>query len=152
MAESHGTVYPFAGEEVGHGGAHDVAAANHHAVLALGLDVVAFEQGADAHGGGGEVGFFAQHHASDVHGGESVNILIGVDGVDDALFVDVLGEWELDDEAVDFGVVVEEVDGFQQGFLGSASCMGFPMSFPATIFSMTNIHPAFEVKAMSRYF
>ena len=118
VADGHGAVEPFARKEVGDGGADDVAAAEHYAVLARGFDTVAFEQGADAHGGGGDEGLFTQDHAAYVDGCEPVNVLVGRDGVDDVLLVDMLGQGKLDDEAVDFGVGVEKVDGAEQLLLG----------------------------------
>ena len=41
---------------------------------------------------------------------EPVDILIGIDGADNALFVDMFRQGELDNESVDVGVAVELVD------------------------------------------
>ena len=60
----------------------------------------------------------AQHHATDIDGCEAIDVLVGRDGVDDLLLVDVLGEGELDDEAVNLLVVVEEMDGLEELLLG----------------------------------
>ena len=118
MAEGHGAVEGLAGHEVGGGSADDVAAANDDTMLALGFDIVALEEGADALGSGGDESFLAEDHASDVYRGEAVNILVGRDGVDDLLLVDMLGQRELDDETVNLVVVVEEVDDLEQfGFV-----------------------------------
>ena len=118
VADGYGAVEPFAREQVGGRGAHYVGAADDHAVFAGGLDVVALEEGADSHGGGGDEALFAEDHASDVDRCEAVHVLVGRDGVNDLLLVDVLGQRELDDEAVDVWVVVEEVDGFEELLFG----------------------------------
>ena len=120
VAEGYGAVEPFAGEEVCDGCADDVAAADDHAVFTGGFNSVAFEEGADAHGGGGDEGVFAKNHAADVDGGEAVDIFVGGDGVDDVLLVDVFGKGQLDYESVNFWVIVEELDGFEKLLLGGA--------------------------------
>ena len=50
---------------------------------------------------------------------DAVNVLAVVDGVDDLLLVDVLGQGQLHDKAVNVGVLVQTADAVQQLFLGS---------------------------------
>ena len=45
---------------------------------------------------------------------ESVNVLVGVDGVDHRGLVDVLGERELDQDAVDLGIAIQLANQGQQ--------------------------------------
>ena len=118
MAQSDGAVETLTAEQVGHGCSDDIRAAEDDTVLASGLNTIAFEQCADAHGGGGEETLLAEDHAADVDGGKAVDILVGRDGVDNLLLVDMLGQGQLHDEAVDVGVVVEERYRLQQLCLG----------------------------------
>ena len=118
VAHGDGAVETLTAQQVGGGRTHNVRAANHHAVLAGGLDAIALQQRADAHRRGGHKALLAQHHAADVDGRETIHILVGRDGVDDLLLVDMLRQGELHDETVDVGVVVEEFNGLQKLGLG----------------------------------
>lgn len=82
------------------------------------LDIIMAEEGADAHRGGREEAVLSKHHTAHIDGCEAVDILVGRDGIDDVLLVDMVGHRQLDDEAVDLVVVVEEVDSFEELRLG----------------------------------
>ena len=96
--------------ELHHRFAHDVAAPHYDALPAGGGDAVAPEEGEDAQWGGADEAGETDGEAANVDGVESVNVLAVVDGLDDFLAVDVAGEGQLDDEAVDASIVVELVD------------------------------------------
>ena len=49
---------------------------------------------------------------------ESIDVFLRVDGLGDALFVDVLRQWQLHDESIDIGVFIQIFDTFQDLFLG----------------------------------
>ena len=122
VADSHGAVTRFGlgREQIGNRTAHYVAAAEHDAVLAPGLDAVFLKQGYDAVGSGAYECVESEAETADVLGVESVDILGRADGHNDLLFVDMLGKRKLDDEAVDAVVVVQSFDLGKQFFLGGA--------------------------------
>ena len=62
----------------------------------------------------------AKLHATCVDAGEAVHILLRLDGVDDLVLVNVFGQGQLDDVAVNLGIVVEEFDHVEHLFLGGA--------------------------------
>jgi hypothetical protein len=93
--------------ELGHGFADDVAAPEDDALFAGGGDVIALQEGEDAFWRGGDIAWQSDCHAPHVDGMEAIDIFAVVDGFDDFLFGDVLGQGELHDETVDVGVVVE---------------------------------------------
>lgn len=96
--------------ELHHGFAHDVAAPYYDALPAGGGDAVAPEEGEDAQWGGTDEAGQADGEATNVDGVEAIDVLAMIDGLDDFLAVDVAGEGQLDDEAVDASIVVELVD------------------------------------------
>ena len=55
--------------------------------------------------------------AADVLGMESIDILLDADGVEDAALVDVLGEGQLHEDAMDLGVVVVSLDDLLEGYV-----------------------------------
>ena len=91
----------------GHGLAYDVAPSDDHHVLPSRLDARPHQHLLDAGGRGGEEVGVAYEHPADVPGMEAVDVLRRVDGVDDGLLVDVVGQWELHQEPVDRRVRVE---------------------------------------------
>ena len=97
-----------------HGAAYDVRASEHHALLSARLDVVAAQQLKDAFRCGTDETGQADGHASDVYRMESVYVLAVVDGLDDPLFADVPGQWELHDETVHLLVLVQRIDACQE--------------------------------------
>ena len=104
--------------ELGHGLADDVAAAEDDDFLATGGDMVALQEGEDAEGGGADEGWQADGHAAYVDGVEAVDVLAVVYGFGHLLLADVWWQRELDDEAVDGGVVVEATDDGKELLLG----------------------------------
>lgn len=122
VAHGHGAVawVVFLKEHLCHGLAHDVASAEHHAVLAAGFDAVALEQRENALRCGGAEAGQTYRHAAHVDGVEAVHIFPVVDGLNHFLLVDVARERKLHDEAVDIGVGVELCDSLQQLLLAHA--------------------------------
>mmetsp|Transcript_15525 Transcript_15525/g.33698 ORF Transcript_15525/g.33698 Transcript_15525/m.33698 type:complete len:222 (-) Transcript_15525:405-1070(-) len=106
-------------EQQGRWQAHDVGAAHHHGPLAGNGDLVALQQLNAALGcAGHEQGVAPPHgQAADVLGVEAVHILLDADGVQDGLLVDVLGQRQLDQDAVDLGVSVVPLDHLQHVLL-----------------------------------
>ena len=93
MANGHGGIagVGLLHHEGSHRLAHDVAAAQDDAFLARGLYVVALEQLQYAVGCGRHEAGEPDGEAAYVDGVEAVYILAVVDGLDDALLVDVAG-------------------------------------------------------------
>ena len=117
VADRHGCV--AAQEKHGNRDAHDVAATNHHSVLSSNLHVVAVEQlDAALWCAGYEERITTLHGKfADVQGVEAVHVLLDGNGVQDALFVDVLGERKLHEDSVDIRIRVQFHDRLQQVFL-----------------------------------
>lgn len=113
-------VLAVARKEGGRGRACYIAASYNDAMLAVGVDVIAFEHGAYAHDVWRKVGFLAKGHQPGVVRGESVDIFLGGDGMQYFLFVEVLGKRQLYDESVDRVVVVQAVDNAQQLVFGGS--------------------------------
>lgn len=106
-------------EERCDGFAYEHAAAEDYRFCSFGVDFRAFEEFDAAEGGAGdEAGGVFQDELGDVLGVESIDVLFWVKGEDDCFFADVLGERELNENAVDCGVCVEIRDYFEEFFLG----------------------------------
>ena len=119
MADGHRGVAMFLLEhELGHGLAHDVAAAQYHALLARSGDIVALQQGDDAQRSCRDETGQTQRHATGIHRVYAVNVLSVVDSVDDMLLIDVLGQRQLHDEAIHVIILIQFLDAIQQLLLG----------------------------------
>ena len=75
VADGDRGVGVFLGQHHGQGLAHDVAAAQHHAVLAFCLDARATHQFHGAHRGGGRIAVFAQQQVAHIGWMETVHVL-----------------------------------------------------------------------------
>ena len=120
MADGDGGVAHgrFLDQQVGDGLADDVAAADDDDLGAVELDAAADQELEDAVGRAGQIGLLPDDHAADIDGMEAIDILGRIDGQQDFVFVDMLGQRELHEDAVDAGVFVEAVDQGQQFGLG----------------------------------
>ena len=107
----------FAQHEKPHGPADDVAAADHNAFFAVKGYAVFAEHLHDACGRTGPKHGLARYHSADIQGVERVDILQGAYGVDYRALVDVPGQGELNEDAVDGAVAVELIDERQKLFL-----------------------------------
>ena len=109
MADGDGGVSPrcLLEQYIGDRLAHDVAPADNDHLGALNLGAGTDKQLLDASRGAGHIVRLAYHQLAHVHRVEAVNILLGVDGVEDFLLVEVLGQRQLDQDAVNLGVLIE---------------------------------------------
>mmetsp|Transcript_68604 Transcript_68604/g.174177 ORF Transcript_68604/g.174177 Transcript_68604/m.174177 type:complete len:386 (+) Transcript_68604:647-1804(+) len=100
-------------QELRHRHAHDVGSADDHGVLASDLDAGALDE-LDAPGrraGHGQRRVAAlQAEVADVHGRETVGVLLHLDGLQYRGLVDVLRERQLHEDGMHLGVVVELLD------------------------------------------
>ena len=83
-------------------------------MLTIGADVVPPQQLADAEGGGGDKARQSDGEFADVGRVEAVHVLFGVNRLDHLLCVDMLRQWQLDDEAVEVVVRIELSDFLEQ--------------------------------------
>ena len=83
-------------------------------MLAIGADVVPPQQLADAEGGGGDKARQSDGELADVGRVEAVHVLPRVDRLDHLLRINVLGQRQLDDEAVEVVVRIELSDLLEQ--------------------------------------
>ena len=122
MADGDGAV--LVEQQHGHGLAHNVAAADDHAALALHGDVIGLQQLHDAGGGAGQEVVVPHHDFAYVVGVEGVHVLLGVDGLHHGALVQALGQGGLHQNAVDVLLVVEGVHQSQQFLLGGGGGQG----------------------------
>ncbi len=97
-------------EEQSHGFSDDVAAAEDDSVGAFDLDFIAAQ---NFHAAGGSASYEAgasADEAAEIDGMETVNVLGGIDGFQDALGVHLWREGKLDENAVDVVVAIEVFD------------------------------------------
>ena len=109
----------FLDKELRHRFANDVGTADDDSIKAFEAwhDRLGEDDGTG--GGAGDEAAFADRQASDVHGMEAVDILVGVDGLDDLEAVDVLGERHLDQDAVNGRIAIKFADeGEERCFAG----------------------------------
>src|SRR5690606_8351563 len=92
----------------------DVRAAKDDGVLAGDLDLTALQELHDSCRRGRHEGRVADQHTTHIFGMESIYILRWIDGVDDLFLVDVIGEGELDEDAVHRVVGVQALDDGKQ--------------------------------------
>lgn len=93
--------------EIGDGFADDIGAADDDNFGTLGFDSTANDEFLDACGRAGRKfdSVATDEEAPGVDGVKAVDVFVGIDRVEHLIFVDVLGEWELDENAV-YGVVL----------------------------------------------
>lgn len=109
----------FAHHEEGGGFADDLAAPEDDDVFTFGLDAAAGDEFDDAGGGAGdETGIVFLAEFADVEGVEAIDVFVGGHAVEGFGFVEVFGKGGLHEDAADFGVGVEGVDAFKEGFAG----------------------------------
>ena len=70
---------------------------------------------------------------------ESIDILAIVDSFNDLLFVDVARQWQLHDESVYVGIMVEFVDTSQQLFFGDIILISDECRLEATLLTSQNL-------------
>ena len=100
--------------EYAHGQAHNLAAANNHAVLARRLDTAPADQLHDAVGRGGQVAVPTLDHAADIDRMEAIHVLFGADFLGHLVHGNVFGQRQLHNQPVHFGVLVDGFDDGQQ--------------------------------------
>ena len=101
-------------QQHGHRLADDVRTADHHALLALGVDAVFVDQLHHARGRAGDEVKVAHHDFADIDRMERVHVLFGVDRVDDRLLGDVVRHRQLAQDARDLRAPVQLVDQAEQ--------------------------------------
>ena len=98
--------------------ADDLAATDDDDVLARGVVTVADEHLAYTCRSRGGEPLATLGQEADVEGVEGVHVLQGVDGLDDGILIDVIWQWQLDEDAVDVRVVAESTYLGYKVFLG----------------------------------
>ena len=94
---------------------HDVGAANDHGVPAGRIDAAAQQELLHAiRRRGPEPGRIPDGDFAHVRGVEAVDVLAGIDAQQHEMLVDVLGERQLNQDAVDLGIGVEAIDEREQ--------------------------------------
>ncbi len=119
VAEGDGGVawYGFAHHEKCGGFADNLAAPENDDMASFGLDTAVADEFDDTGGGTGDeaaIVFLAE--SANVDGIEAVDVFMRGDAVEGLGFVDMGREGCLNEDAVDFGVVVEGVNGIKEGF------------------------------------
>ncbi|MCY1537644.1 hypothetical protein D9M68_731490 [compost metagenome] len=115
----------------GHRLADDVAAADDHGVLAAQVVADRFEHLHAAVRRAGPEARGAGHQRAGAGHVEAVDVLGGRDGLDDLLAVHVLGQRQLNEDAVHLGVVVEGADARQQVGLAQVGGVGLERGLQA---------------------
>ena len=87
--------------------ADDLAASDDDDVLTRRVMAVANEHLANTGGSRGSEPFTALGQQADVEGVEGVHVLLGVDGLDDGILIDMIGQRQLDKDAVNVRIVAE---------------------------------------------
>ena len=106
----------FLHHELGHGLAHDVRTSEDDTLLSAGLDVVTFQQGDDAKRCRRDKTRQADGHTANIDGMETVNVLTVVNGLNNLLFINMFGQGELHNKAIDITIAIQIVDTGQKFF------------------------------------
>ena len=103
---------PLLAEHDGNGLADDIGTANDHDFGPGHFDARAHQHFLNARRRTGQetYGIAADNHTAQIDGVESVDVLVRIDGVNDLVFVDMLGERKLDKDTVDGRIPVVLVD------------------------------------------
>jgi hypothetical protein len=96
---------------------HDIAAPEYNAVLPSGLYIVPLEELNDSLRGGRDEAGETNAHLPYIDGVETVYVLTWIDSLNYLLFVDVLGQGELDDEACDGWIFIKVMNLGEQSLL-----------------------------------
>ena len=94
---------PFKKHE-SHRFSEDVAAADHEGALAGDIDVVMVKDFGDTERGGTAEAIESSGESSEGGGGDTVGVLLGPEGEESSVFVEVLWEGMLEEDSVDFWV------------------------------------------------
>ena len=94
-----------------------VTATDNHALLAGWIYLVKFKQLHNARRRTREKIVLSKHYFADVFGVEGVNVLVGIDTVDNLVFANMLGQRELNENAVNVRVGVKLIDLFEERIL-----------------------------------
>ncbi|MCY1177227.1 hypothetical protein D9M73_175270 [compost metagenome] len=105
----------------GHGSTNDVRGADDHGVHAVQVLAGAFEQGDDAFWRARAQQRDALGQAADVIRVETVHVLVRADALQQFGGIQVLGQGQLQQDAVDVGIIIEAVDQARQFFLGGGA-------------------------------
>ena len=120
----------------GHGLAHDVGAADDHGMLAAQiLHANRFQHLHAAVGRAGLEADFPHHQCAGAGHVEAVHILGGRDGFNDLVIVNVLGQGQLHQNAVNAGVVVQRCHAGQQLGFGHRGIVLFQHGVKAHVFA-----------------
>ncbi|MNZ91816.1 hypothetical protein D3C78_1108110 [compost metagenome] len=103
-----------------HRAADDVGGADDHGMQAVQVDSGAVQQGHDAFRRAGLQYRHALGQAADVERVEAVDILVRVDALEQLRGIQMGGQWQLHQDAVDGRIGVESVDQAEQFFLRGA--------------------------------
>ena len=111
-------------QKLAHGFADDVGAADDDSVESGQVTQMILQQHQTAERGTGHQRRLgplgAGHEAAGIDDMEAVDVLVRVDGIDDGLLVDLVGQWQLHQDAVHGRVVVQFLDLGQQRLLAGA--------------------------------
>ena len=101
-------------EQLRHGQAYDVTAADNHYILTCNLHISTLQELDNTLGCAGQCAGLLEPEVCHVHRVETVNILLCADSCDNLIRVDMLGQRQLHQDAVNAVVVVQLVDNAQK--------------------------------------
>ena len=104
--------------QLGHRLSHNVRATQNHAFLSACLNAITAQERQNSQRCGRDETRQSDGHTAHVNRVEAVYVLAIVNGFNDALLVDMLGQRQLYDEAVHVGIVVQDMHTLQEPLLG----------------------------------
>ena len=144
MADRNGCI--FSQQQQGCGLAHNVGTADDHGVFAVNFGAGRFDHADAARRGAGQKAGLAGLHTAHVDRGKTVHVLFRRDGVNHGALIDLLGQRQLNQNAV-YGFVGCQLCNFgQQFFLGGgfrhAQFQTLDAAFAAVLYLAAHIHLA----------
>ena len=100
------------------GFADDVPSTDDDHMCSIQLDTVSEQELHHAVRCAGQVGFLTDDESADVDGGEAIDVLIGGDGGDDTVLVDMRWQWQLNEDTMYGRILVQFVDKGNELFFG----------------------------------
>src|SRR5699024_1205195 len=117
VAQGHGGIFATTSQHQANGTAHGYSAADDNHLGAIDIDVVAAQPSNAATRGTGQRCLFVEHELAQVDRVQAISIFIRVNQFQDAVFIEVLRQRQLDDVSGDFVIGVELRDDCFQFFL-----------------------------------
>src|ERR1035438_766199 len=95
-----------------------MASSQYNTMLPFRFNGIPFQQGHDSHWSGRKITRNVKHHSSQVYRMKTINILYRIYPFNDLLFINMFWQWQLNDESINFFIIIQKIHRIEQFLLG----------------------------------